>query len=203
MRVLAAINHGVCSPARCRACGELLSQLWEIGASPLVVTDSRSALEGARRTLEAALHLSHGPWDRVLYIEDDAVLAPDAGARLLLLGAQELPPVLRLFSADPGPPGNKQRSASIVPGGAFAGAVAVLLSWTAVATAVRAAPQIRSSVPVERLMVEAGRGPQGERGDGCVYPSIVQHRGDLESVHRPGRGGQGTYSPSFAARYEH
>lgn len=207
MKILAAINHGVCTPARCRSCGELVSQLWEIGAAPFVVTDSPSAAIGARRTLEAAIHLSHGSWDRVLYIEDDAILAPDAAERLSELAHEpDLPPVIRLFAAMPAP-----RTIAAAPRqyldrnpGPFSGAVACLLSWPAVAAACKG-PAAQGHLPVERMMLDASRDVSRD-GDGrpqhaILWPSVVQHRGELASVHRPEQGGRGTYSPSFRERY--
>lgn len=194
--MIAAVNHGVCSPERCRSLRLLLDQLdgWRIPHR--VVRGSPTALDGAARTLAAALDAKPAA-ARVLYIEDDAELCPDFPRRIEQLedGCRALlpdgvPAVVFLFSA------RMEADHTVAGARPVEGAVGALMSRAAVRRAVELAPGIRGGVPVERLLVNAAAGD-----DATTWPSLVQHRGELVSVHRPGSGGQGTRSPSYDARY--
>ena len=193
--MIAAVNHGVATPERSASLAHLLSQLDAVPVPTVVSTCTPGgALEGAVSTLRLGLRATA---DRILYIEDDGYLAPDADERLAELLAGELPNVLWLHGPKPahGPATGQWFEEAPKP----AGAVALLLSRDAAQRAIDYAPRVWSAWSVVEEMMWIGAGD----GAPCVelWPSLVQHRGDIPTVHGWG-GARGCHSPSFRARYE-
>ncbi len=200
-----AINHGARTPERKRAAAHLLAQLTGRPefSRPILGPAAPTALEGARQTLIAALaHVATDPdtpedsaW--IWYIEDDARLS--GGWRVDLHSVAALAEaadhdLVWLYSGQAlagmpplDPPRLIPRHRPVL------GAVSVLLRPSAAARALVRHRAELSPVPVERLFLD------GASADALAWPSIVDHRGELPSAHRPGSGGEGSRSPSLAA----